>query len=227
MTHFRQIPHARTRSFAYLLADRDKGEAVLIDPLDEQTTLYLALLDELQVRLTHILLTHIHAPQAATCVKLRHDSGARVAMGVAASGPDGLPDADLLLNDGDPLVFGDELLRACPTPGHTRGCVSYLWRDRVFCGDTLLIGDCGTTDGADSDPGMLFDSLTRRLLALPDETLVYPAHDFSGRRVSCIGEAREGNPKLTGITRDEFIRRQQLAATPGTHASTHYPEESI
>jgi glyoxylase-like metal-dependent hydrolase (beta-lactamase superfamily II) len=231
MTHFRQIPHARTSSFAYLLADRDKAEAVLIDPVDEQSTLYLALLDELQVRLTHILLTHVHSPQTAACVKLRHDSGARLAVGVAAgmatSAHGGLPDADLLLDDGDPVVFGDELLRTWPTPGHTRGCVSYLWRDRVFSGDTLLIGDCGTTDDDDSDPGMLFDSLTRRLLALPDETLVYPAHDFSGRRVSCIGEARERNPKLTGITRDEFIRRQQLAATHYTNASTHYPEESI
>jgi glyoxylase-like metal-dependent hydrolase (beta-lactamase superfamily II) len=77
-----------------------------------------------------------------------------------------------------------------------------------------LIGDCGATDAADSDAGMLFDSLTRRLLTLPDETLVYPAHDFFGRRVSCIGEARENNPKLTGITRDEFILRQRQGVMP-------------
>ena len=205
MTHFRQIPDARSNSFAYLLADMDKREAVLIDPVDEQVTLYLALLDELQVRLKHILLTHVHGTAAPAAEALRRSTSA--CMGAGAHS--GLSSADRLLDDGEFIVFGDELLRVWPTPGHTRGCLSYLWRDRVFSGDALLIGDCGATDAGDSDPGMLFDSLTRRLLTLPDETLVFPAHDFSGRRVSCICEAREKNPKLTGITRDEFIRRQQ------------------
>jgi glyoxylase-like metal-dependent hydrolase (beta-lactamase superfamily II) len=188
----------------------DKREAVLIDPVDEQTTLYLALLDELQVRLTHILLTHVHAPSAPAAETLHRSSGAHLAAGAQS----GLRNADRLLHDGGHIVFGDELLRAWCTPGHTRGCISYLWRDRVFSGDTLLIGDCGATDSADSDAGTLFDSLTRRLLTLPDETLIYPAHDFCGRRVSCIGEAREKNPKLTGITRDEFILRQRQGVTP-------------
>jgi len=213
MPHFRQIPDARSSSFAYLLADMDKREAILLDPIVEQTTLYLALLDELQVRLTHLLLTHAHSPLAPAAETLRRSTGARLAAGAHS----GLQAADLLLHDGEPLVFGDELLRAWSTPGHTRGCISYLWRDRVFSGDTLLIGDCGSTDALDSDPGMLFDSLTRRLLTLPDETLVYPAHDFSGRRVSCIGEAREKNPKINGITRDEFIRRQRQAVAIETH----------
>ena len=213
MTYFRQIPDARSGSFAYLLADMDKREAVLIDPVDEQVTLCLALLDELQVRLMYILLTHVHAVAAPAAESLRRSTGACLAAGSQG----GLGAADRLLHDGEHIVFGDELLCVWPTPGHTRGCVSYLWRDRVFSGDALLIGDCGTTDGNDSDPGMLFDSLTRRLLTLPDETLVFPAHDFSGRRVSCIGEAREKNPKLTGITRDEFIVRQQQALTLEAH----------
>lgn len=210
MTHFRQIPDTRSNSFAYLLADMDKREAVLIDPVDEQVTLYLALLDELQVRLKHLLLTHAHSATALAAEALRRSTGACLGAGAHS----GLSTADRLLNNGDYIVFGDELLRVWPTPGHTRGCLSYLWRDRVFSGDALLIGDCGATDAGDSDPGMLFDSLTRCLLTLPDETLVFPAHDFSGRRVSCIGEAREKNPKLTGITRDEFIRRQQQVVTP-------------
>lgn len=210
MTHFRQIPDARSNSFAYLLADMDKREGILIDPVAEQATLYLALLDELQVRLTHLLLTHLHVPAAPAAEILCRRTGARLAAGAYS----GLKEADLSLQGGEHIVFGDELLRVWPTPGHTRGCVSYLWRDRVFTGDTLLIGDCGNASVAGGDPGMLFDSLTRHLLTLPDETLVYPAHDFSGRRVSCIGEAREKNPKLTGITRDEFIRRQRQAMTP-------------
>lgn len=210
MTYFRQIPDVRSNSFAYLLADMDKREGVLIDPVAEQATLYLALLDELQVRLTHLLLTHLHVPAAPAAEILCRRTGARLAAGAHS----GLKEADLSLQGGEHIVFGDELLRVWPTPGHTRGCVSYLWRDRIFTGDTLLIGDCGATSAAGGDPGMLFDSLTRHLLTLPDETLVYPAHDFSGRRVSCIGEAREKNPKLTGITRDEFIRRQRQAMTP-------------
>lgn len=210
MTHFRQIPDARSNSFAYLLADMDKREGILIDPVAEQATLYLALLDELQVRLTHLLLTHLHVPAAPAAEILCRRTGARLAAGARS----GLKEADLLLQGDEHIVFGDESLRVWPTPGHTRGCVSYLWRDRIFTGDTLLIGDCGTASAAGGDPGMLFDSLTRRLLTLPDETLVYPAHDFSGRRVSCIGEAREKNPKLTGITRDEFIRRQRQGMTP-------------
>jgi glyoxylase-like metal-dependent hydrolase (beta-lactamase superfamily II) len=209
MTYFRQIPDARSGSFAYLLADMDQREAVLIDPVDEQTTLYLALLDELQVRLTHLLLTHTHHPLTLAIKTLRRDTGACLALGAQC----GIGEADRLLYEGETLVFGNELLRVLPTPGHTRGCISYLWRDRVFTGDTLLIGDCGSSNADEGDPGMLFDSLTRRLLTLPDETLIYPAHDFSGRRVSCIGEAREKNPRLTGISRDEFILRQRQSLT--------------
>jgi len=215
MTHFRQIPDNRTSSFAYLLADMDRREAVIIDPVEEQTTLYLALLDELQVRLTHILLTHVHAPIAPAAETLRRSSGALL----AACAQSGVSNADLKLRDGEHLVFGDEVLRAWSTPGHTRACISYLWRDCAFTGDTLLIGDCGSTSAVGGDPGMLFDSLTRRLLTLPDETRVYPAHDFSGRRVTCIGEARDNNPKLTGITRDEFIQRQQQGVTQNSSAA--------
>jgi hypothetical protein len=90
-----------------------------------------------------------------------------------------------------------------------------LFRSRVFTGDALLIGDCGSTDEPGSDPGVLYDSLTRRLLALPDEVLVYPARDCSGRRVSCMGEEREVNPKLKGTTRDEFIALQTGTPRPG------------
>lgn len=222
MPHFRQIPHVRSSSFAYLLADTDKREAVLIDPVDDQATLYLALLDELQARLMHLLLTHVHEPRVAVAEKLCRETGALLAAGAQC----GLNGVDLPLRDGDHIVFGDELLHVWPTPGHTRGCISYLWRDRVFSGDTLLIGDCGATDTAGSDAGMLFDSLTRRLLTLPDETLVYPAHDFSGRRVSCIGEARERNPKLSGITRDEFVRRQQPVAIHDASESNYIQKVS-
>ncbi len=204
MSHFRQIPAPAEHSYAYLLADLDKREAVLIDPCATQIPLYLGLLDEIEARLVRILITHSHTPQQAAATQIR----ALTAAPLSASPASPLLDIDLPLADGDAVPFGDEVLRAWHTPGHTAGCLSFLWRDRAFTGDTLLIGDCGSSDDSGGDAGLLFDSLTRRLLSLPDETLVYPAHDSQGRCVSCIGEQRHANPRLTGTSRDEFISAQ-------------------
>jgi glyoxylase-like metal-dependent hydrolase (beta-lactamase superfamily II) len=209
MGHLRQIHEVRSHSYAYLLADIGRREAVMIDPAPLQTTLYLALLDELQARLTHVLLTHSHDRRAVGAEELCRITGAlRV-----AGGRSGIAGIDLVAADDAVIPFGDEVLRCRTTPGHTAGCVSYLWRDRAFTGDALLIGDCGAA--AAGDAGLLFDSVTRKLLTLPDETLVYPAHDFVGRRVSCIGEQRAANPKLAGTTRDEFIAKQALPDVDG------------
>jgi glyoxylase-like metal-dependent hydrolase (beta-lactamase superfamily II) len=201
MSHFRQIHEPRTHAYAYLLADTDRREAVLIDPADTQNALYLALLDELQVRLTQVLLTHCHAAHAGGAEELCRATGALC----VAGGRSGIA-SDIQVHDHAVIPFGDELLRCRATPGHTPGCISYLWRDRAFTGDALLIGDCG--HAGTGDAGLLFDSVTRKLLTLPDETLVYPAHDFAGRHVSSIGEQRETNPRFAGITRDEFIAKQ-------------------
>lgn len=208
MSHFRQIPSPAERSYAYLLADLDKREAVLIDPSEGQVPLYMGLLDEIEARLVRILFTHSHARQQPAAEQIR----ALTAAPLSASPASLLQGIDLPLTDGDVVAFGDEVLRVWQTPGHTAGCLSFLWRDRAFTGDALLIGDCGSTDDSGSDPGQLFDSLTRRLLCLPDETLVYPAHDDSGRCVSCIGEQRHTNARLTGTSRDEFISAQRSPA---------------
>ena len=202
MTHFRQIREPRTHAYAYLLADTDRREAIVIDPAAGQNTLYLGLLDELQVRLTQVLLTHSHDAHAGSAAELCRATGALC----VASGRSGIVGVDVVVDDHAVVPFGDELLRCRATPGHTPGCISYLWRDRVFTGDALLIDDCGMAGAGDA--GLLFDSVTRKLLTLPDETLIYPAHDFVGRRVSCIGEQREVNPRFAGITRDEFIAKQ-------------------
>ncbi|HEX8963454.1 MAG TPA: MBL fold metallo-hydrolase [Rhodocyclaceae bacterium] len=203
MPHFRQILEPRSHAFAYLLADTDRREAVIIDPAAGQATLYLALLDELQARLVQVLLTHSHDAYAGGAEELCRATGALC----VASGRSGIAGVDLPVDDHAIVPFGDELLRCRATPGHTPGCITYLWRDRAFTGDALLIGDCGAP--GTNDAGLLFDSVTRKLLTLPDETLVYPAHDFNGRRVSSIGEQREANPRFAGITRDEFIAKQE------------------
>ena len=203
MAHFRQLYDARSRSYAYLLADPDRREAVIVDPVAGQATLYLALLNELCSRLTHVLLTHAHGCAAKGADELRQ----AVKVLLVASRLCGLTHLDSIVDDDSVVAFGNEVLRCRATPGHTAGCVSYLWRDRVLTGDALLIGDCGSNTADGGDAGLLFDSITRKLLTLPDETLIYPAHDCAGRRVSCIGEQREANPERAGTTRDEFIAK--------------------
>jgi glyoxylase-like metal-dependent hydrolase (beta-lactamase superfamily II) len=100
------------------------------------------------------------------------------------------------------------------TPGHTTGSVTYLWKDKIFTGDALLINGCGRTDFQGGDAGTLYDSITQRLFTLTDETLVYPGHDYQGRRVSCIGQEKTINMRLAGKTREEFIGIMQQLNLP-------------
>ena len=200
-TYFRQIADPRTRAYAYLLGDLARQAAVIVDPAPGLVPLLLGLLREVGLRADYVALTHAHddAPAAAA---LAAATGARVAAGrLCLAAP-----VELRLAHDQTLRFGEETLRCLETPGHTPGCVSWQWRDRVFTGDALLIGDCSPA----CETSALYDSIMNRLFALPDETLVYPAHDFAHRRVSCIAEERERNPALAGVSRDEFIARQAV-----------------
>lgn len=217
MTYFRQIASAAGDRFSYLLADMDQRQAVIIDPTDDQAVLYLALLTEIRVRLVRILLTHANNGPLHGVAKL----AAICRAPVSASILDTPPLADHPLDEGALVDFGDEVIHTRLTPGLTPDAACYIWRDRVFTGDTLLIDTCATADGAASDAGMLFDSLTRQLLTLPDETLVYPARIGEGRQVSCIGEQRQRNHCLAGVTRDEFIAAQRRRSLrPGRDQET-------
>ncbi|MBL8446790.1 MAG: MBL fold metallo-hydrolase [Zoogloeaceae bacterium] len=204
-TVFRQISDPRSCGYAYLLGDLAGGAAVVVDPLPNQVAVLLGMLRELELRAVYVALTHAHddAPGAAA---LAAATGARVAAGRRCRAAA----VDLPLAQGDLLRFGQEVLRCLETPGHTTGCMSYQWRDRLLTGDALLIGDCV----AEAEAGALYDSIVGRLFALPDETLIYPCHDFAHRRVSCIAEERESNPALAGVSRDEFIARQAARAIP-------------
>ena len=210
MTYFRQMASADGDTLSYLLADLDRRLAVLIDPAADQATLYLALLAEIQARLTHVLLTHSHDAAPDGLTRLLARSGATLCANQRTCQGLETTLACQPLTQGDVVACGDEVIRIILTPGHTAGCASYLWRDRAFTGGALLIDDCGSTDGSDSDPGALYDSLTRQLLTLPDETLIYPGRSSAGRLVSSIGEQRRRNPSLVGLTRDEFIAAQRL-----------------
>jgi sulfur dioxygenase len=199
MIYFRQLFDAGSSTYTYLLGEMT--QAVLIDPVREQVTLYLSLLDELGLKLHCVLETHVHADHITGAALLREHTGAQVMLNRSA----GASCADVQLQDGDTVVFGSESIAVLATPGHTAGCTSYLWRDRLFTGDALLIGACGRTDFQGGDAGTLYDSITQKIWPLPGETLIYPGHDYQHKHVSCVEQERESNTRLTGKSRDEFI----------------------
>jgi glyoxylase-like metal-dependent hydrolase (beta-lactamase superfamily II) len=211
MVYFRQIHDSRSHSYTYLLADPSHRDAVIIDPVAGEMALYLSLLDEIRADLGHILLTHAHRADCPWLAELQQATGARLVVGSRC--PLGECATATRVRDGDVVVFGAESLHCLATPGHTDCSVCYLWRDRVFTGDTLPVKPQACGQWIEENPGMLFDSLTRKILTLPDETLVYPCHDSAGRRVSCIAEERDSNSVLSGATRDEFIAKYYAASS--------------
>ena len=201
MILFHQFFDQTSSTLTYLLADPLSGDAVIIDSVKEHLGAYLTFLQEQELQLAWVLETHVHADHVTGAAGLREMTGARSAVGAVGGGLC----ADRQLGDGDTIVFGSEVIRVIPTPGHTPGCVTYHWRDRLFTGDSLMIAGCGRTDFQGGDAGQLYDSITKRLFSLPDETLVYPGHDYKGARVSCIGQEKDSNPRLAGRSRQEFI----------------------
>ncbi len=207
MQHFRQIFDPASKAFTYLLGDTSSGQAVVIDPGSEATTMpLLAMLAELRLSLRYVLQTHVHDTDPDDAGSLGERTGARAVTGGEVRGRR----ASNGIRHDETIVFGNEAIRVIGTPGHTPCSVSYLWNDRVFTGDTLLIDDCGRTDLPGGDAAALYDSITRRLFMLPGEILVFPGHDSRGRTVSTIAEQRERNPSIAGLSRDEFITRRYI-----------------
>lgn len=200
-----QLFDEESSTLTYVLGDPVSGEAVIIDPVDHNVERDLAVLARHGLRLVVALETHAHADHITSAGVLRQRTGARAATPFHC----GAGAADLRLFEGDRVGFGKQSLLVLQTPGHTPGSVCYLWHrprgDCVFTGDTLLISGCGRTDFQGGDPGELYDSITSELFSLPDATLVYPAHDYKGQRVSTIGAEKRDNPRLAGKTRVEFI----------------------
>jgi sulfur dioxygenase len=199
---FKQLFDKETWTYTYLIADPVNKEAVLIDPVNTHIDDYLALLQEQGLQLKYTLETHVHADHITASGLLRQKLGAQTGVGALC----GAETADFQMKDGDVFSFANgEQIKVIATSGHTKGSMSFLWRDRVFTGDSLLIGGCGRTDFQGGDAGALYDSISQRLFTLPDETLVYPAHDYQQRWISSIIQERTTNPRLSGKTRGEFI----------------------
>jgi len=198
---FRQLFDPESSTLTYLLAD-EQGNAVIIDPVIEHVDEYLSLLESLKLKLRIVLDTHVHADHITGSQALKQRTGATTVIAKNC----GAPGYDRQLADDDTLVFGDETLRVIATPGHTPGSLCYLWRDRLFSGDTLMINACGRTDFQQGSATELYRSIMQKLFVLPDETLVYPNHDYKGRRVSSIGEEKVLNTRIAGKSEEEFIR---------------------
>ncbi|MBQ0959789.1 MBL fold metallo-hydrolase [Ideonella sp. 4Y11] len=189
---FRQLFEPLSCTYTYLLGCEQTGQALLIDPVVNAIDRDLALLQQLGLRLAWTVETHIHADHITGARHLKERVGSRIA--VAAL--DALPCADLGLQDGVPLTLGELSLLPIHTPGHTAHHLAFAGAGRLFTGDALLIEGCGRTDFQGGSAADLYRSIHQRLFTLPDETLVYPGHDYQGRQVSSIGQEKARNPRL-------------------------------
>ena len=198
---FRQLFDSSSSTYTYLLASRQGGEALIIDPVLEKVDRYIQLLNELDLRLVKAIDTHLHADHITGLEALRERTRCITVMGEQTK-------ADVVsirVADGDKVEIEGLTLDAVYTPGHTDDSYSFILPDRVFTGDTLLIRGTGRTDLQKGDPRAQYESLFGRLLKLPDQTLVYPAHDYKGDTVSTIGEEKKFNPRLQVKSIDEYV----------------------
>ena len=184
---FRQLFDEATWTYTYLIADPQTREAAIIDSVKEQVPRDLKLIEELGLKLRYALETHVHADHITGSGDIRSVTGANTIVGAQTH----VVCADRQLQDGDNLALGNLSILALSTPGHTDGCMSYYVEDRVFSGDALLIRGTGRTDFQQGSSTTLYQSITQKLFTLPDETLLYPAHDYHGFTVSTIGEEKK------------------------------------
>ena len=198
---FRQMFDSVSSTYTYLLASRAGGEALLIDPVFEKTDRYIKLLEELDLKLVKVVDTHVHADHITAMGALRDRTNCVTVMGEQSP----VDVVSMRVSDGEAVTIEGMKLTAMHTPGHTDDSYCFRMDDRVFTGDTLLIRGTGRTDFQNGDAGQQYDSLFNGLLKLPEQTLVYPAHDYKGDMVSTIGEERANNPRLQVGSRAEYI----------------------
>ena len=199
---FRQLFEPVSGTYSYVLASRRGGEALIIDPVLEKVDRYLRLMEELELNLVKAVDTHLHADHITGLGALRDRTRCITVMGEQSK----VDVVSIRVADGDQLRIEALALDVMYTPGHTDDSYSFHCGDRVFTGDTLLIRGTGRTDFQNGDPRAQYESLFGRLLRLPDETLVYPAHDYKGDTVSTIGEERAHNPRLQVRSAEEYIQ---------------------
>ena len=195
-----QLFDPASSSYTYILFDADTRDALILDPVDVQLERDLATLRRYGLKLLWTVETHVHADHITSAGQLAEHAGAQTAAPAGCC----VTTAAVQLKDGDTLCFGNEQIRALHTPGHTAGSMSYLWRDHVFTGDSLLVNGCGRTDFQSGNAEAMYHSLTQVLFTLPGATIVWPGHDYQGRTRSTIAVEKAGNSRVAGKTLAEF-----------------------
>lgn len=203
--HFRQLYHIDSGTYTYLLASSQSRRALLIDPVREQLGQYRQLLAELELNLAYAIDTHTHADHVTALGALREATGCTTVMGEFTQAHC----VSQTVSEDEVIAVDDIELRALFTPGHTNESFSFYLQTggpgAVFTGDVLLIRGSGRTDFQGGDPHKSWQSITGKLFALPDDTLVYPGHDYKGWTVSTIGEEKRHNPRLAGKSEAEYV----------------------
>jgi len=205
-----QLFDPASSTYTYVLFDTTSCDAIIIDPVDTQLERDLQVLREHGLKLIWALETHAHADHITSAGLLAEMAGAKT----AAPADCGINTAAVQIKDGHTLGFGTEQIRALHTPGHTAGSMCFVWRKHVFTGDTLLINGCGRTDFQSGSPVALYHSLTQLLFKLPDDTTVWPGHDYQGKTSSTIGFEKTGNARVAGKTEAEFVAIMEALHLP-------------
>jgi len=201
---FRQLFEPQSCTYTYLLGDPETKAALLIDPVFEEARRDAALVRELGLELKYVLDTHVHADHVTAAWLLKKRHGAKIVLSANA----GVSCADIQAEDGALIRLGKHELEARSTPGHTDSCMTYVLDrgDMAFTGDALLIRGAGRTDFQQGDARKLYRSVHEKIFSLPDECLLYPGHDYSGRMVTTVAEERSLNPRLGGeLSEDDFV----------------------
>ena len=203
----------RAESRSYIVGDRDSNQALIIDAVLENVERDLRIVHELGLRLAFAVETHVHADHITGASLIKDKTGAQIIYGGGTKGV--VTGADRFLSDGEALRCGRTSLMALATPGHTEGCTSYVLPGAVFTGDALFIRGNGRTDFQGGSAETLFDSVRKKLFALPDDTSVYPGHDYHGRVSSTIGEEKQFNERLNlSIDKVTFVEIMNNRRTP-------------
>ena len=198
---FRQLFDKSSSTYTYLIASAKGREALIIDPVLENVEQYIKLLNELDLKLVKVIDTHIHADHITAASKLKNKTNCTTIMGEHTPSDT----VEIKVKD-DEIIYVDKLeIKVIYTPGHTKDSYSFLMNDYLFSGDTLLINGTGRTDFQGGNSKDSYNSIFNRLLKLPEETLLYPAHDYNNQKVSTIGKEKKFNPRLQVNSVNEYI----------------------
>ena len=207
----RQYFDSESCAYTYLLFDPYTKKSVIVDPVLEQFDRDMGTVKKLDLDLIGILETHVHADHITGAFTIRKKTGTHIYYGSES----GVRGADFILKDGDSIHVGQFDIKTIHTPGHTKGCVSYYTCGMLFTGDTLFIGGTGRTDFQGGDPSTLYDSVTKKLFLYGDDTQVYPAHDYSGKMLTTIGEQKKWNPNVgDNIDKEKFVEAERGGNRP-------------